>query len=184
MPPQSAYWQQSAARRGGAAARLVLTGVLACAGMTTMRILRRAACLALAASLAACAGSQTLYPQPYIAKGNPVAAAPADLAAFKARRLQTPPRSDVQDLAESYIAQQVPHVSSVKFQNEFESIGNSVAVCGLVRYRNKYGQMTAWRPFFVEFTRKASKGTEAPYTYDPENELVKLCGLMATNPGG
>jgi hypothetical protein len=144
-----------------------------------MRIARLAACLAFTASLAGCAGSTALYPQPYIGKGLPFTPAPADLAAFKARTLHSPPRADLQDLAESYIAQQVPHASSVKFQNEFESVGNSTAICGRVKYRNKYGQMTVWRPFFVEFTRKASKGTEAPYTYNPEDELVKLCGPSA-----
>jgi hypothetical protein len=149
-----------------------------------MRIDRLACCLILAAPLAACAGSSAVYPQPYIGKGEPFAASPADVAAFKARALRTPPRSDLQDLAESYIAQQVPHASSVTFRNEFETVGKSVAICGLVKYRNKYGQMTAWRPFFVEFTAKASKGTEAPYTYNPEDELVKLCGPMAATPNG
>jgi hypothetical protein len=145
-----------------------------------MRIARLFACLALTASLAACAGSPQVYPQPYIGTGAPIAPSPADIAAFKARTIHAPPRANLQDLAESYIAQQVPHPSSVRFQNEFESIGNSVAVCGLVKYRNKYGQITAWRPFFVEFTRKAAKGTEAPYTYNPEDELAKLCGPTAT----
>jgi len=147
--------------------------------MATMRIARLAGCLALTASLAACAGSSALYPQPYIGKGLPFTPNPADVAAFKTRILHTPPRADLQDLAESYISQQVAHPSSVKFSREFESVGNSTAICGLVRYRNKEGQMTAWRPFFVEFTRKTSKGTEAPYTYNPENELVKLCGPSA-----
>ena len=149
-----------------------------------MRIYRLAACLAATLSLAACAGSGTLYPQPYIGKGEPLAASPQDVAAFKARTLHTPPRAQLQDLAESYIASSVGHPSSVKFQGEFESIGRSPAVCGQVRYRNKYGQMTAWRPFFVEFTTKPTKGTEAPYTYNPEDELSKLCGPMATTPGG
>jgi hypothetical protein len=149
-----------------------------------MRIVRLAACLTLTASLAACAGGNQVYPQPYIGKGQPFAASPADLAAFKARTQHAPPRSDLQDLAESYISQAVPHPSSVMFQNEFESIGKSVAVCGLVKYRNKEGQMTGWRPFFVEFTTKASKGTQAPYPYNPEDELVKLCGPSAASPQG
>jgi hypothetical protein len=148
-----------------------------------MRIVRLAAALALLVPLGACASSgPAFYPQPYIGKGGPIAVSAADVAAFKARTLHAPPRADLQDLAESYISRAVPHPSSVKFQNEFESIGKSVAVCGLVKYRNKYGQVTGWRPFFVEFTRKSSKGTEAPYTYDPEDELAKLCGPTATTP--
>jgi hypothetical protein len=132
--------------------------------------------------LAACAGSGRLYPQPYIGKGAPITPSAADVAAFRTRTIHAPPRADLQDLAESYISRDVPHPSSVTFQNEFQSVGKSVAICGQVQYRNKYGQLTRWRPFFVEFTAKASKGTEAPYTYSPEDELVKLCGAMATAP--
>ena len=148
-----------------------------------MRIIRRA-CLAALAPLAACAGGGQLYPQPYIGKGTPFLASPADLAAFKARTIHAPPRADLQDLAESYISRDVQHPSSVAFQNEFQSSGKSVAICGQVRYRNKEGQMTGWRPYFVEFTTKSAKGTEAPYTYNPEDELVKLCGPAATTPNG
>lgn len=147
-----------------------------------MRISRLAACLLAALPLAACAGSSAVYPQPYIGKGLVTAPSPADLAAFKARTVQNPPRSDLQELAESYISSSIAHPSSVTFQSEFESLGKSVAICGLVRYRNKEGQMTAWRPFFVEFTTKATKGTEAPYGYNPEDELVKLCGPLAVAP--
>jgi hypothetical protein len=138
----------------------------------------------MASPLAACASGPALYPQPYIGKGTPLTASPADMAAFRARTLHAPPRADLQDLAESYISRDVQHPSSVTFQNEFESVGHSVAVCGQVKYRNKNGQMTAWRPFVVEFTRKATKGTEAPYAYNPEDELVKLCGPTATTPSG
>jgi hypothetical protein len=147
-----------------------------------MRISRLAACLFAALPLAACAGSPAVYPQPYIGKGLVTTPSPADLAAFKARSVQSPPRSDLQELAESYISSSIAHPSSVTFQSEFESLGKSVAICGLVRYRNKEGQMTAWRPFFVEFTTKATKGTEAPYGYNPEDELVKLCGPLAVAP--
>jgi hypothetical protein len=147
-----------------------------------MTIARLAACLSVLVPIAACAGSPALYPQPYIGKGQPFAASAEDVAAFKARTIHTPPRSDLQDLAESFISRDVPHPSSVMFQNEFESVGNSIAVCGMVKYRKTYGDMTAWRPFFVEFTRATSKGTKAPYTYNPEDELVKLCGPMATTP--
>ncbi len=148
-----------------------------------MRISRLAACLLAALPLAACASSQAVYPQPYIGKGLVTAPSPADLAAFKTRTVHSPPRSDLQDLAESYISSSLLHPSSVTFQSEFESLGKSVAVCGLVRYRNKEGQMTAWRPFFVEFTTKATKGsTDVPYSYNPEDELVKLCGPMAIAP--
>ena len=147
-----------------------------------MRISRLASCLTLLVPLAACAGSSRLYPQPYISKGAPVTVSPGDVAAFKARTIHTPARADLQDLAESYISREVEHPSSVKFQNEFQSTGKSIAICGQVTYRNKYNQMTAWRPFFVEFTTKASKGTEAPYTYNPEDELAKLCGPLATTP--
>ena len=42
--------------------------------------------------------------------------------------------------------------------------------------------MTAWRPFFVEITTKTLKGTEAPYTYNPKDKLVKLCGPLSTIP--
>ena len=147
-----------------------------------MRITRRAACLAVLVPLAACAGNGQLYPQPYIGKGAPFTASAEDVAAFKARTIHSPARGDLQDLAEAYISREVEHPSSVKFQNEFQSTGKSIAICGQVTYRNKYDQMTAWRPFFVEFTTKASKGTEAPYTYNPEDELVKLCGPSATTP--
>ncbi len=44
--------------------------------------------------------------------------------------------------------------------------------------------MTGWRPFFVEFTTKASKDATAPYTDNPEDELVKLCGPSAASPTG
>jgi hypothetical protein len=147
-----------------------------------MRIARLAVCLSLLVSLGACAGSPALYPQPYIGKGQPIAASPADLAAFKARTIHTPPHASLQDLAESYISRAVPYPSSVTFQNEFESIGTSTAVCGRVKYRDKHGQMTGWRPFFVEFTGTATKGTEAPYSYKPEDELAKLCGPTAITP--
>jgi hypothetical protein len=150
--------------------------------MNLMQNARLAACLILALPLAACAGSDAVYPQPYIGKGAPFAASPQDLAAFKARTLHSPPRADLQDLAESYISREVQHPSSVTFQNEFESIGKSVAVCGQVQYRNKHGAMTEWRPFFVEFTTKATKGTEAPYSYNPEDELAKLCGPPGMTP--
>ena len=149
-----------------------------------MRNARLAACLSVLLPLGACAGSPALFPQPYIGKGAPFTVSAADVIAFRARTIHKPPRADLQDLAESYISRGVPHPSSVTFQNEFESVGRSIAVCGLVSYRDKHGQMTAWRPFFVEFTRKASKGTEAPYTYNPEDELVKLCGPMATAQSG
>ena len=148
-----------------------------------MKIARIVSSLTLAALLAACASGPGVYPQPYIGKSLPIAASPAQVVAFKTRVLHTPPRSDLQDLAESYISREVQHPSSVVFQNEFESVGKSIAICGLVRYRNKYDQMTDWRPFFVEFTRKASKGTEAPYSYNPEDELAKLCGPTPIPPG-
>jgi hypothetical protein len=163
---------------------IILTEDSAYAGMNLMRIVHFAACLAFTGPLAACASGPAFYPQPYIGKGTPVTASPADVAAFKARTLHTPPRAQLQDLAESYISREVQHPSSVRFQNEFESSGRSVAGCGRVTYRDKDGRMTPWRPFFVEFTAKSTKGTDAPYTYNPEDELAKLCGPMAATPNG
>jgi hypothetical protein len=151
--------------------------------MLSMRTARLAACLIAAMPLAACAGGTALYPQPYIGKGVPISASAQDIADFKARTLHAPPHAGLQDLAESYISRAVQHPSSVKFQTEFESIGRSTAICGRVRYRDRDGQMTGWRPFFVEFTSKPTKGTAGSYPYDPEDELAKLCGPMATTPG-
>jgi hypothetical protein len=142
---------------------------------------RLATLLALAAPLAACASGPEVYPQPYISAHAPITPSPEDIAAFKARTLHTPPKGDVQDLAESYIATAVPHPSSVKFKSEFESIGKSIALCGLVKYRDAEGQMTGWRPFFVEWTAKHTKGIGGP-PYNPDDELVKLCGPLAITP--
>ncbi len=149
-----------------------------------MKPARLGCCLALLVPLAACAGNTRLYPQPYIANGTTIVASPVDVAAFKTRTLHAPPSAELQGLAESYISRAVPHPSSVKFQSEFESVGKSTAVCGLVTYRDKYGAMTGWRPFFVEFTRKPGKGTEPGPIYDPEDELAKLCGPGAMTPQG
>jgi hypothetical protein len=146
--------------------------------MTSARL---ATLLALAAPLAACASGPQVYPQPYIGSGAPIAASAQDIAAFKARTLHTPPKGDVRDLAESYIASAVAHPSSVRFKSEFESIGKSVALCGLVKFQDSDGQMTGWRPFFVEWTTKATKGLTGP-AYNPDDELVKLCGPLATTP--
>jgi hypothetical protein len=134
---------------------------------------------ALAAPLAGCASGPEVYPQPYIGSGAPIAPAPQDIAAFKARSLHAPPKGDVQDLAESYIASAVAHPSSVRFKSEFESIGKSIALCGLVNYRDTDGQMSGWRPFFVEWTAQHAKGLAGP-PYNPDDELVKLCGPLAT----
>jgi hypothetical protein len=146
-----------------------------------MKPARLAVLLALATPLAACAGGPQVYPQPYIGSGAPIMASAQDVAAFKARTLHTPPKGDVKDLAESYIASAVAHPSSVQFKSEFESIGKSVALCGLVTFRDTDGQMTGWRPFFVEWTAKASKGLTGP-VYNPDDELAKLCGPLATTP--
>jgi hypothetical protein len=147
-----------------------------------MKIANLLACLTVTMSLAACAGGQQVYPQPYIGSGAPITPSPQDVADFKARTLHTPAKADVQDLAESYIASSVAHPSSAKFKNEFESIGKSLALCGLVKFRDTDGQMTDWRPFFVEWTTKARKGTDVPYSYNPDDELAKLCGPLATTP--
>jgi hypothetical protein len=126
------------------------------------------------APLAACASGPEVYPQPYISSGAPITPSPQDLAAFKGRTLHTPAKGQVRDLGESYIASAVAHPSSVKFKSEFESIGRSIALCGLVKFRDTDGQMTGWRPFFVEWTSKHAKGIDGPYS--PDDELVKLCG--------
>jgi hypothetical protein len=146
--------------------------------MTSARL---ATLLALAAPLAACASGPQVYPQPYIGSGAPIAASPQDIAAFKARTLHTPPKGEVQDLGESYIATAVAHPSSVRFKSEFESIGKSIALCGLVKFQDANGQMTGWRPFFVEWTAKSAKGAKGP-VYNPDDELAKLCGPLATTP--
>jgi hypothetical protein len=140
---------------------------------------RRYAMLALVAGpLAACASGQQLYPQPYIAQGGPVAVTPETMAAFRARTIVTPPHGKVQDLAEAYIASAVPHPSSAKFTGEFESNGKSLALCGFVKYRDNDGSVTDWRPFFVEWTTHHAKGTQAPFDYNADTEVAKLCGPM------
>jgi hypothetical protein len=148
--------------------------------MTVMKPARLATLLLLA-PLAACAGGQKVYPQPYISAGTPITPSPQDIAAFKTRTLYAPPKAKVQDLGESYIASAVAHPSSARFRGQFESVGKSVALCGLVKFRDTDGQMTGWRPFFVEWTAKSTKGTEAPYAYNPDDELAKLCGPLATH---
>jgi hypothetical protein len=102
----------------------------------------------------------------------------ATAAAFKARTIVSPPHGKVQDLAEAYIASAVAHPSSAKFTGAFESTGKSLALCGFVKYRDNDGSVTGWRPFFVEWTTHHAKGTEAPYDYDADTELAKLCGAM------
>lgn len=129
--------------------------------------------------LAACAGGGQVYPQPYIGKGGPVVVTPELAAAFKARAIMTPPHGKVRDLAEAYIAAAVQHPSSVQFTGEFESAGKSLAVCGFVKYRDENDVQTGWRPFFVEWTAHHAKGTKAPFDYDADAELAKLCGPMA-----
>lgn len=137
----------------------------------------------LAAPLAACAGNQQVYPQPYVAGGGAIAVTPDAMAAFKARTIVAPPRTKVRDLAEAYIATTVPHPSSVAFGGEFESNGQSAAVCGFVKYRDIAGTMTGWRPFFVEWTTHHAMRAKAPLGYSPDAELSKLCGPM-TPPAG
>ncbi len=137
----------------------------------------------LAASLAACAGNEQVYPQPYIAKAGPLGVTPQSTAAFNARTIVRPPRSKVRGLAEAYIASAVPHPSSVQFAGEFESNGRSIALCGFVKYRDDAGQMTGWHPFVVEWTRHSAKGMTPPFNYDADAELAKLCGPMMPPAG-
>jgi hypothetical protein len=132
----------------------------------------------LAAPLAACAGGGQVYPQPYIGKTGMTLVTPENQAVFKTRTLVAPPHDKVQDLGEAYIASSVAHPSSAKFAGEFESIGKSTALCGFVTYRTKENTLSGWRPFFVEWTAHYAKGTKAPYNYDAEAELAKLCGPM------
>lgn len=146
-----------------------------------MQIRPFSAVLALLAplGLAACASQPQLYPQPYIGSGAVPAVSPETMAKFQSRTLHTPAEGKVRDLGEAYIATSLDHPSSARFTGEFESIGKSPALCGFVSFRDKSGAISGWRPFFVEWTRHVSKGTEKPYDYDAETELAKLCGPMA-----
>lgn len=128
--------------------------------------------------LAACAGQPQLYPQPYIGSGTAPTVSPQAMAEFKARSLHSPAQGKVRDLGEAYIATSLDHPSSARFTGEFESIGKSPALCGFVSYKDRDGTMSGWRPFFVEWTTRVSKGTKKPYDYDAETELAKLCGPM------
>ncbi|HTI03174.1 MAG TPA: hypothetical protein VL752_19680 [Acidisoma sp.] len=129
-------------------------------------------------ALAACAGQPQLYPQPYIGTGAAPAVSPQTTAEFKARTLHTPAEGKVRDLGEAYIATSLDHPSSARFTGEFESIGKSPALCGFVSYKDRSGAMSGWRPFFVEWTQRVSKGSKKPYDYNAETELAKLCGPM------
>jgi hypothetical protein len=126
--------------------------------------------LALAAlpllGLASCAG-----PQPPLT--------PA--AAFALRSTEHPPRKKVQDAAEAWIAVKLLHPSSVTFTAEFQSnAAHSVAICGWLKYRDRKGAYTPFRPYYVEFTSNGTMGSNQPFV--PDDRLAALCGNITANP--
>jgi hypothetical protein len=138
-------------------------------------------CFALAAipMLASCAPKPMGIPVMGISKSAATPVPDSAVNAFASRTIHTPPSSTLVDTAEAFIAVSLPHPSRTHFRGEFETVGQTAAICGYVKYLNRKGVYTPYRPYYVEFVSQTAKTSAfGPFATDKAAELARLCGAM------
>ena len=137
--------------------------------------------IALAASVSDCAPRPDPVVQSYERESEllhaKVAAAQRE---FTERTLSRPvPRAFVGATVNAF-GQGLFDGESARYRLEYTSAqGSSLAVCGSVNAKNRYGAYTGYRPFFVEFVSgRAIRAESVPFE-SPDLRVFAVCGEVA-----